>query len=120
MTSEKWDLTKQLFDQALDLPEAARAAYVGANCSDPEVARAVRELLEAEGKSKGFLGGATSRGSPPPVFRQGQRVADICGTLVERRRRNDGRRRPIHVAAADDVDRVRLDCGSTGDGEPAG
>jgi serine/threonine protein kinase/tetratricopeptide (TPR) repeat protein len=76
MTPQQWDQIKTLFDRALDLPPGARSGYVTAACTDPEVLRAVRDLLKADGNADSRLGQNTSRAALPPVFCQDQRVAD--------------------------------------------
>ncbi len=87
-----------LFADAMDLPEASRAAWLADRCADsPELLERVRQLTEADARSSGFLEStpAWSR----PVNRVGERlgayelVAELAAggmSKVYRARRVDG------------------------------
>ncbi|MFN7922428.1 MAG: protein kinase [Bryobacteraceae bacterium] len=75
MTGEQRAQLKRVLNQALDLDEPQRSAYIEEACArDPELRRELQEILEGRGPSKGFLVDDASSGLPH-VFREGQTLA---------------------------------------------
>ena len=75
MTPDQWTQVRELFDLAVELPQSARIAFVEGRCTDDEVCRTVRELLEADTNVDGFFQTEMSRSLVTPVFATGQLVA---------------------------------------------
>ena len=63
---ERWQRVSPILEAALELPPAARAAYLNESCGgDTELRRNVEELLAAEASAGSFLSeGALERGAP--------------------------------------------------------
>ncbi len=60
MVDEKWQVVKQLFFAALELPASEREAFVESHCNgDQELTREIISLLECEQLSTGFLEGTS-------------------------------------------------------------
>jgi serine/threonine protein kinase len=79
---------RELFEQALDLPAAAREAFVSEACgADTELARRVRELLGAELAAGRFLGAQTPSDS---VHGKGPSVAELIGRYCLGERLGEG------------------------------
>jgi|CXWL01.1.fsa_nt_gi serine/threonine-protein kinase len=55
MTSESFRRIDELFERALELPSQDRAAFLATACDDPDLRRAVLELLAADERLPGFL-----------------------------------------------------------------
>ena len=74
MSPEQWEQVKTLFDEALDLDPVARASFPNPDQTDPNIWRAVRELIDAHDRA---LSGSSS--APPSTlhstFENGQLVA---------------------------------------------
>lgn len=80
MTPERWDRLKVLFEAALEVPPAGRAAFVAVLCAGDEETRSELErLLAAEQEVKGFLSGSThtflAPEEPSPAFVPGSVLA---------------------------------------------
>lgn len=73
MSPERWTQVRALFDQALDLPSSARASFPDSANTDPDIWRAVRELIDAHDR----LASSDPALEPVPlsVFENGQLVA---------------------------------------------
>ena len=55
MTAEQWKQIEAFFEQALDQPTDARAAWLEANCGESAIRREVHALLRATDKAEAFL-----------------------------------------------------------------
>ena len=61
MKPEDWARIKDLFEEALQVPQAERSAFVAAKAGSPEVLAEVQSLLSVYEESPGFLEGAAPR-----------------------------------------------------------
>jgi len=63
VTPERWRRVEELFEAALELPEAERGAFLDhAGAGDPELRREVARLLKSERRGEGFLEGVVEGG----------------------------------------------------------
>jgi serine/threonine-protein kinase len=73
--TERWVRVDALLQQALDLSEQERSAFLARECGgDDSLQREVLELLDADRKAGAFLGGAGDAGGPGAVRASGERV----------------------------------------------
>ncbi len=88
--SNRWPELEPLLDQALDLPRAARAAFVDTACQgDPDLRRRLQALLEADDSTGGLLDAPvsvvaadlleSSSPLPPPVRLGAYRIVKEIG-----------------------------------------
>jgi tRNA A-37 threonylcarbamoyl transferase component Bud32/tetratricopeptide (TPR) repeat protein len=67
MTAEEFGRIRRVFETALEVPEGERQGYLREQCATDEERRAVARLLEAEGRSAGFLEAAGRAGTPAEI-----------------------------------------------------